>query len=55
MGDWNGIVGKCKPTANVGCYGLGERNKNGKKLVEFAQRNNLNIAGTFYKKKENRK
>ena len=55
MGHWNRIVGKCKRTANIGSHELGERNRNGKGMIEFAQRNNLKIAGTFYKKREKHK
>ena len=36
MGDWNGIVGKCEETQNVGRYGIGKRSKNGERIIEFA-------------------
>lgn len=57
MGDWNGIVGKSNGSMNIGLgqYGLGTRNKNGERILECAQRNELKIAGTFFKKKETRK
>lgn len=55
MGDWNGIVGKSEETSNIGRHGLGKRNENGERMIEFAQRNNLKIAGTFWRKRAARK
>ena len=56
MGDWNSKVGKGEEIQGVkGPYGLGEMNERGKRMVEFAMRNNLKLTASFYKKKENRK
>ena len=56
MGDWNAKVGKMKTgNAIVGQHGLGRMNKNGELLVEFAYKNNLKVAGTFYEKRNEKK
>jgi hypothetical protein len=39
----------------VGKFGLGSRNENGNRLVQFAIENNLKIANIFFKKRKNRK
>ena len=41
--------------AIVGQHGLGKMNKNGELLVEFAYKNNLKVAGTFYEKRNEKK
>ena len=40
---------------NVGIYGLGKTNKNAQILLEYARSNNMKIAGTFFKKRMERK
>ncbi|XP_075722813.1 uncharacterized protein LOC119178011 [Rhipicephalus microplus] len=56
MGDFNAKVGKKQAGDQaVGDYGIGTRNARGELLVEFAERNNLRILNTFYRKRENRK
>lgn len=56
MGDWNSKIGKGEEIkGTMGPNGLGKRNQRGKKLIEFAIRNNLKIAASFYKKRPNRK
>ena len=53
MGDWNAKVGKGETMNGVmGPYGIGERNENGEKLIEFAGSNDLKIANTLFDKKE---
>ena len=54
MGNWNAKVGSENDNPQtVGKYGLGERNENGNKMIEFASRNNLKIANTFFSKNQN--
>ncbi len=56
MGDFNAKIGGGKTKDNtIGKFGLGERNKRGKELIEFAYRNNLKIANTFFQKRKGRK
>jgi len=56
MGNWNAKVGKGVGMDGVyGPYGIGEKNENGERLIEFAASRNLKIANTFFKKKEKRK
>ncbi len=53
IGDFNAKVGKEEHCChNIGKWGLGERNRNGETLVNFAVENNLLIANTFFKKKQ---
>uniref|UniRef100_A0A131YWK0 Exo endo phos n=1 Tax=Rhipicephalus appendiculatus TaxID=34631 RepID=A0A131YWK0_RHIAP len=56
MGDFNAKVGKKQAGDHaVGEYGIGSRNARGELLVEFAERNNLRILNTFYRKRATRK
>ena len=56
MGDWNGkIGGDNTEIEEMGKHGTGKRNKNGKRVIEFAVKNNMKIANTFFRKKEKRK
>ena len=41
MGDFNGKVGEGREEDTVGPYGLGERNDNGERVVNFCKRHNL--------------
>lgn len=52
MGDWNAKIGASESGVNnIGKYGLGVRNKNGERLIEFCLNNNLKVANTFFQKK----
>lgn len=53
MGDYNAKVGKAKDGGTVGSFGLGERNDNGEKLVEWCQENELVVMNTFFKHPRN--
>jgi hypothetical protein len=58
MGDWNAKIGEREgeeERLTVGKFGLGSRNENGDKMVQFAIENNLKVANTFFKKRKNRK
>ena len=46
MGDFNGKVGYSKEDDTVGPFGLGERNDNGERVVEFCKRYNLFATNT---------
>ena len=51
MGDFNGKVGNSKEEDTVGPYGLGERNDNGERVVNFCKRHNLCITNTWFQQK----
>ena len=54
LGDFNSQIG-VKNTGEkrwIGNYTYGKRNKNGNKLVQLCQENNLKIVNTIFKKKE---
>lgn len=56
MGDWNAKIGTGEEIAGrVGQYGLGNRNGRGERLIEFAQSNALKIAGSYFKKRDNKR
>ncbi|XKL66297.1 hypothetical protein PGB90_009717 [Kerria lacca] len=56
MGDWNAKVGEDRRDSRVvGEFGLRKRNKAGDRLVEFAVKNKLKIANTFFFKNPNQK
>ncbi len=48
IGDWNAKVGKTTPGSAVGKFGLGVRNEEGERLVEFCEQNNLIIGNTLF-------
>lgn len=49
QGDFNAKVGKELSACGIfGCFGLGERNENGDRLVEFCQEDNYVILNTCY-------
>ncbi|XP_072041043.1 craniofacial development protein 2-like [Amphiura filiformis] len=56
MGDFNAKIGRRQSGEEsiMGRYGIGERNRRGEMLLEYATQQNLVIANTFFKKKENR-
>ena len=49
IGDWNAKVGSQETPGVTGKFGLGVRNKAGRRLIEFCQENALVIANTFFK------
>ena len=51
MGDFNGKVGSNKEEDTVGSYGLGARNENGERLVNFCKRHNLFVTNTWFQQK----
>ena len=57
MGDFNGHVGKrIDGFEDVhGGYGIGKRNVEGRRLLEFCDEKELWVANTWFEKKEQRK
>ena len=57
LGDFNGHVGKAKTGFEGvhGGYGMGERNVEGRRLLEFCDEKNLCVANTWFQKEERRK
>ena len=56
MGDLNGKVGINEiEEPCVGKFGLGDRNPEGERIIEFARTNNLKIANTFFWKRAERR
>src|SRR6267154_170751 len=51
MEDFNGKVGDSKEDDTVGPFGLGERNDNGERVVEFCKRLNLFATNTWFQQK----
>ena len=47
IGDWNAKVGSQETPGVTGKFGLGVRNKAGKRLIDFCQENALVIANTL--------
>ena len=56
-GDYNAHIGKAESGEEecVGKFGWGERNREGRDLIEVFLRNNLAVAGTFFQKRESHK
>ena len=48
MGGFNGEVGEGREEGTVGPYGLGERNDNGERVVNFCKRHNLFVTNTWF-------
>ena len=57
LGDFNGHVGKRTDSFEGvrGGYGIGERNVEGKMLLEFCDEKELCVANTWFKKKDKKK
>ena len=56
MGDFNAKVGLGEPTKScTGKFGLGTRNSRGNSLINFAERHQLKIMNTFFRKSPNRR
>lgn len=48
LGDFNAKVGKGAVEHVVGCYGLGQRNERGERLIQYCQDRDLVITNTWY-------
>ena len=48
IGDWNVKVGSQETPGVTGKFGLGRRNEEGQRLIEFHQENTLVIANTLF-------
>ena len=48
IGDWNAKVGSQETPGVTGKFGLGMRNEEGQRLIEFCQENALVIANTLF-------
>ena len=57
MGELNGHVGVDRDGFNtvVGAFGIGDRNREGERLLDFCILNNLAIMNTYYKSKDEHK
>ena len=57
MGDFNAHVGRVREGVEtvIGAFGVGERNPEGERLLDFAVENGLSIMNTFYKHRESHK
>ena len=54
IGDWNAKVGSQETRGVTGKFGLGVRNEEGQRLIEFCQRNALVIANTLFQQHKRR-
>jgi len=56
-GDWNGHIGQEREgfEGNVGTFGIGEKNVEGERILDFAKINNLSIMNTYYKHRKSQK
>lgn len=52
MGDLNAKVGSQRESNIVGPFGLGMRNSNGEKLIDFCREQNLCLTNTWFQQKE---
>ena len=52
IGDWNAKVGSQETPGVTGKFGLGMRNEEGQRLIEFCQENTLVIANTLSQTQE---
>lgn len=57
IGDWNGHVGVDREGYEevIGAFGLGDRNADGERILNFCALNGLKIMNTFFKHKESHK
>lgn len=53
MGDFNAKVGAKKDGQIIGPYGLGSRNENGERLVDFCKQQKLIVTNTWFEQKAN--
>uniref|UniRef100_A0A8D8WNS4 Craniofacial development protein 2 n=2 Tax=Cacopsylla melanoneura TaxID=428564 RepID=A0A8D8WNS4_9HEMI len=54
LGDFNAKVGEGSQTEVMGCFGLGERNERGDRLLLFCQENKMILTNTLYKQPKRR-
>ena len=54
IGDWNAKVGSQETPGVTGKFGLGIRNEEGQRLIEFCQENPLNLANTLFQQNKRR-
>ena len=54
IGDWNAKVGSQEIPGVTGKFGLGVQNEAGQRLIEFCQRNALDIANTLFQQHKRR-
>ena len=54
IGDWNAKVGSQETPGVTGKFGLGVRNKAGRRLIEFCQENALVIANILFQQHKRR-
>ena len=54
IGDWNAKVGSQETHGVTGKFGLGMRNEEGQRLIEFCQENALVIANTLFQQPKRR-
>ena len=54
IGDWNAKVGSQETPGVTGKFGLGMRNEEGQRLIEFCQENALVIANTLFQQHKRR-
>ena len=54
IGDWNAKVGSQETPGVTGKFGLGVRNEEGQRLIEFCQENTLVIANTLFQQHKRR-
>jgi len=54
MGDWNAKLGSTATSTAVGRFGLGERNEEGDRMVEFCEQNKLLVTNTLFKQPKRR-
>lgn len=50
LGDFNAKIGSGAVSESVGAFGLGIQNERGARLIEFAERKNMVLCNTLYKK-----
>ena len=54
MGDWNSVAGDESYRNTVGPHGLGRKNHRGQMLINFCERNGLNITNIWFRKPKRR-
>ena len=57
IGDMNGHVGRIRTGVEnvIGAFGIGPKNREGERIIDFCVMNNLSIMNTFYRHKETHK
>src|SRR6184192_3888473 len=52
MGDFNGKVGENREEDTIGPFGVGVRNDNGERVVNFCKRHNLFATNTWFQQRK---